>query len=80
MSREEREFAVFGFASTHDALAAEALLKDAGLAVVPVPAPHELGALCGIALRLPPSDAGRARDVLVSASIQPTGEVAMSDV
>ena len=80
MSRAVGDFAVFGFASTHDALAAEALLKDVGLNVVLVPAPKELGALCGVALRLLPKDAGRARELLERASITPSSEVRMRDV
>jgi hypothetical protein len=75
----KRAFVVLGFASTHDALAAEALLKDLGVAAVPVPAPGELGARCGIALRLEPEDVQRARDLLERADISPTGEAGITD-
>ena len=80
MARELREFVVLGFASTHDALAAEALLKDLGVPVVPVPAPKELGALCGIALRLEPADLERSRGLLSRASMNWTAEVRILDV
>ena len=60
MSRTPRRFAVLGFASTHDALDAEALLLDLGIDVVPIPAPKTLGTLCGIALRLEIADETRA--------------------
>ncbi len=80
MAREPRDFTVFGFGSTHDALAAEALLKDLGVQVVPVPAPKELGALCGIGLRLEPSDVERARRLLTNASMNWTAEVQVRDV
>ena len=56
MSRMPRLFKVLGFASTHDALDAEALLLDLGIDAVPIPAPKALGTLCGIALRIEPAD------------------------
>lgn len=80
MAREPRDFVVLGFGSTHDALAAESVLKDLGVQVVPVPAPKELGALCGIALRLEPGDVPRTRELLARASINWTAEVQVRDV
>jgi len=62
--REARPFVVLGFATTHDALDAEALLGDLGIDVVPIPAPQSIGALCGIALRLEPRDSERALEYL----------------
>ena len=67
--REPRLFSVLGFATTHDALDAEALLGDMGIDVVPVPAPKEVGALCGIALRLEPDQQERALEYLERAGI-----------
>jgi hypothetical protein len=69
VSAESRSYVAFGFASTHDALNAEALLEDLGMAVTPIPAPTSLGSLCGIALRLEPGDASRARRYLADAEI-----------
>jgi hypothetical protein len=69
MSRMPRPFLVLGFASTHDALDAEALLLDMGIEVVPIPAPKTLGALCGIALRVEPADEQRAMSYLSGAGI-----------
>lgn len=80
MTRPRREFVALGFASTHDALAAESLLKDLGVPLVPVPAPRELGSICGIALRFEPEDVHRAKDLLERADIAWTGEAALSDV
>lgn len=80
MGRELRDFVVLGFGSTHDALAAESLLKDLGMQVVPVPAPKESGSLCGIALRLEPGDVERARTLLGRADIDWTAEVQVRDV
>ena len=77
MNRIPRRFAVFGFASTHDALDAEALLAELGVESVPIPAPASLGALCGIALRIEPEDESRARKYLERAGvvIKSQGEV-----
>jgi len=67
--RTPRLFKVLGFASTHDALDAEALLLDLGIDVVPIPAPKSLGTLCGIALRLEIGDERRALSYLSGAGI-----------
>ena len=65
----ERLFIVYGFASTHDALDAEALLDDMGIDVVPIPAPASVSATCGIALRVEVADAERAERYLSNAEI-----------
>ena len=69
MSSETQPFSVLGFASTHDALDAEAILLDLGIDVRPVPAPQSVGALCGIALRLARAERERALRYLESAGI-----------
>jgi len=79
-SREPRPFVVLGFGSTHDALDAEALLEDLGIDVVPVPAPKALGALCGIALRIPPEQLERAERYLGRAAINVIGTTRIEDV
>ncbi len=79
-SRIPRQFAVLGFVSTHDALDAEALLEDMGVEVVPIPAPRSVGALCGIALRIPPEQAERAKRYLERAGIEVAGTASIEDV
>jgi len=69
VTRTPRLFRIVGFASTHDALDAEALLLDLGIDVVPIPAPKALGTLCGIALRLEVEDEPRALGYLSDAGI-----------
>ena len=78
--RAVRTFVVFGFASTHDALDAEALLGDVGIEVVPIPAPSTISARCGIALRLLPADEQRASGYLVNAGIEVGARVEIEDV
>jgi len=69
VTRVPREFAAFGFESTHEALDAEQLLGDLGIEVVPMPAPKTLGSRCGIALRLELADEERAAGYLGAAGI-----------
>jgi hypothetical protein len=80
MSREPRPFVVLGFGSTHAALDAEALLLDLGIEVVPVPAPAALGKLCGIGLRLDPSDEMAAETYLERSGIGVTARAEIMDL
>lgn len=79
MTRQLKPFIVFGFSSTQDALDAESLLEDMGIDVVPIPAPGELGKLCGIALRVEPGQADRAGTYLQRAEIAVVGRVSIED-
>jgi hypothetical protein len=73
--RELKPFIVFAFESTHTSLAAEDVLREAGLQVRPMPLPPARGRLCGIALRIPP-----AEEVSALAALQARGiEVAARD-
>jgi hypothetical protein len=78
--RIPRLFTILGFASTHDALDAEALLLDLGIDAVPIPAPKALGTLCGIALRLEPADEKRALGYLADADISVAARGEVEDV
>ena len=79
-ARVRRTFGVYGFATTHDALAAETALKAAAVAATPIPTPRELGSLCGIALRLELADTGPAETALAAAGIAWTGRVEIDDL
>lgn len=79
MSRRLQRFAVFTFATTHDALDAEDALKAEGLAVVPIPTPSGAPNLCGIAMRVPPTEADAARIAIEAAGIAPTGQIEIED-
>jgi len=80
MSRDLQPFAVFGFESTHVALDAEALLGDLGIDVVPIPVPKDLGARCGIALRVPEQQAERAWEYLERGGLVPAARSTIQDV
>jgi len=73
-------FVVFGFASVHDALGAEAVLKAAGIPVTAIPSPRELGEICGIAMRVDPGDADEARGALARAGSSPKAAAEIQDV
>jgi len=80
VTQSPRTFGVLGFVSTHDALDAEALLEDMGVDVVPIPAPATVGALCGIALRIPPEQVERALEYLERAGIRVAAMTTIEDV
>jgi hypothetical protein len=80
MTRQLRPFVLLGFPTTHDALDAESLLGDLGIAVIPIPTPQSIGALCGIALRLDPADEARATAYLESAGIAISARAQIEDV
>jgi len=59
-------YVVYGFASTHDALAGERALLAEGVAHMTIPTPRGIGTLCGISLRVPQVDGADADMVLIS--------------
>jgi hypothetical protein len=79
VSRSLKPFVAYGFESTHRALDAEAVLERQGVDVVPIPAPTSLGALCGIALRVPCAQSTHAEECLREAEIHPSASLPMDD-
>ena len=73
-------FIAFGFASVHDAMAAEDALKAARIEPVAIPSPGALGELCGIALRVEPGSAQAVQDTLAAAGLPPRASVEIYDV
>ncbi len=76
---ETAPFAVYGFATTHDALVAERTLISADVEHMTIPTPRSLGALCGIALRVPADTAGAAESALIEAGVAWTARAEMLD-
>jgi hypothetical protein len=72
-------FIVYGFATTHDALVGERTLLEADIIHATIPTPKSLGALCGIALRVPEDVAEDAESALTSAGCSWTARVRMQD-
>lgn len=75
-----RRFVALGFASVHDALAAEAVLKEAGIPVIVIPSPRELGEICGIAMRIEPGDSEAAERALAGAGMAPRARAEFLDL
>lgn len=78
MSATER-FAIYGFATTHDALTAEAAIETARVPVTTIPAPRALGSLCGLAMRVREGDAPDAEAAMTTAGVAWTGRVDLED-
>lgn len=79
MATETREFVALGFRTTHEALAAERALVEAGVDVIPIPSPKSFGGLCGIAMRLEPAEEDAAMAALTQAGIAPKVREIMKD-
>ncbi|MCE5204420.1 MAG: DUF3343 domain-containing protein [Coriobacteriales bacterium] len=76
---ESHAFVVYGFSSTHDALSGEKLLEQARIACVTIPAPRELGEMCGLALRVCEGDAEAADAALAAGGLHPSGRIRFFD-
>ncbi len=76
----KRPFIVFAFETTHDALEAESALKRQGVYVDPIPAPADISANCGIALRLEPAVEGEAESILQETGIGVSARLRIWDV
>jgi hypothetical protein len=79
MTAGAARFAVFGFETTHDAVRAERVLLERGVSVRLIPTPRALGALCGLAARVPLGDAARTREALAEAAVCAWGEIEIED-
>lgn len=80
MSRTPRPFVAIGFATTHDALAAEDLLAGSEVDALTIPVPEQMSDLCGIALRISPSQQDAALRMLEDAGIKVREVVEIEDV
>lgn len=68
--RKEREI-IFTFSCTHDAITGGKTLEEAGLAVRNMALPDQIGAGCGICLRVDEGERDRALACLKDAGILP---------
>lgn len=66
-------YAVIGFSTTADAMAAERLFQQAALSARLIPMPRELSAGCGMGIAVAPSDRAAACALLADAGIRPDG-------
>jgi hypothetical protein len=59
------------FRGTHQVMSAEKRLKGGGVAMRLIPVPRRLTSDCGLAIRIPLAERGRAREVLAAAGLLP---------
>lgn len=60
------------FRGTHQVLSAEKHLKKGGVAMRLIPVPRRLTSDCGLAIRIPPHEVVRARNILAAAKSLPS--------
>lgn len=65
--------AVVTFSSSHHALKAESIFREAGIPAMLIPVPAEIRADCGVALLLSPKMLQKAEAVLKAAGLTPSG-------
>ena len=73
MSESEIPEVIFTFKNTHDAIASEKVLIQSGIQVRVMPLPAQIGAGCGICLRVWPEVRNQAAGVLADAGILSQG-------
>ena len=71
MSRVPSTALILIFRGTHQVMSAEKRLKGGGVAVRLIPVPRRLTSDCGLAIRIPLSDRGRALEVLSASRLLP---------
>ena len=69
MVRENDYIAVFH--SIHRVMKAEKILKGAGVAILLIPAPRQIGSDCGLALRYAAEDAEQVKALLLEQELPP---------
>jgi len=67
------ETSIATFFTTHAALRAEELVRDAGIPGRLIPAPRSVSADCTVALAFPPSDEDRVRGLLADHAVETSG-------
>ena len=69
----EKQEVIFTFSNTHDAIRGEKTLLEGGLLVRTMALPDQIGAGCGICLRVDEPDREKAQTLLTNVDIQPQG-------
>ncbi|MDL2253536.1 DUF3343 domain-containing protein [Ruminococcaceae bacterium OttesenSCG-928-I18] len=72
MQKADQEI-VLTFSGTHDAITSDKILQQGGLKVRTMPLPDQIGAGCGICVRVDEPDRETALSLLREAGIQPEG-------
>jgi len=65
-----KDYSVFTFGSTSQALKAERVLKVAAADFLIMPTPREISTSCGLAVKVAPADQGSCHHLLLSHNVQ----------
>ena len=71
MTREADPVLILIFRGTHQVLSAEKRLKGGGVPLRLIPVPRRLTSDCGLAIRIPLDQRGRAREILSGSRLLP---------
>ena len=71
MTRAPDPVLILIFRGTHQVLSAEKRLKGGGVPLRLIPVPRRLTSDCGLAIRIPPDQRDRAREILLRARLLP---------
>ncbi|MGZ9149054.1 MAG: DUF3343 domain-containing protein [Candidatus Deferrimicrobiaceae bacterium] len=71
MTRATHPVLILIFRGTHQVLSAEKRLKGGGVPLRLIPVPRPLTSDCGLAIRIPCDQLGRAREILSGARLLP---------
>jgi hypothetical protein len=66
---DSKEYGVFTFISTSQALKAERVLKNAAAIFLIMPTPREISTSCGLAIKVGSDDIASCYDILISSQV-----------
>jgi len=75
-----KEYGVFTFISTSQALKAERVLKQAAMEFLMMPTPREISTSCGLAVKVTSEDLGKSAEILRQNRVQVDGAYQVSEL
>lgn len=75
-----KEYGVFTFISTSQALKAERVLKQASIDFLMMPTPREISTSCGLAVKVASEDLGKSFEILQQKRVQVDGAYQVGEI
>ncbi|MEQ8236981.1 MAG: DUF3343 domain-containing protein [Syntrophomonadaceae bacterium] len=75
-----KEYGVFTFISTSQALKAERVLKQASIDFLMMPTPREISTSCGLAVKVASEDLGNSLEILQQNRVQVDGAYQVGEI
>jgi len=75
-----KDYGVFTFISTSQALKAERVLKQANMEFLMMPTPREISTSCGLAVKVASEDLGKSSEILRQNRVQVDGAYQVSEL